>query len=71
MFWVANYVLSKKHLAMKRVVQNIALLRKLFPGSYLENAMKNGTKQKGTNNEIIQLKTISRVDKANFLMVNF
>ena len=56
---------------MKRVVLNIALLRKLFPGSYLENAMKNGTKQKGTNNEIIQLKTISRVDKANFLMVNF
>ena len=71
MFSVSNYVLSKRRLVMKRVVLNLALLRKWFPGSYLENAMKNEMKRKGINNEIIQLKTISRVDKANFLMVNF
>ena len=41
MFPVYNFVLSKKKLVMKRFVLNIALLKKCFTTSYLENVMKN------------------------------
>ena len=41
MFSVANFVLLKKQLVMKQFVLNIALLKKWFSSSYLENAMKN------------------------------
>ena len=41
MFSVANFVLSKKHLVIKRFVQNIVILKKWFSSCYLENAMKN------------------------------
>ena len=40
-FSVANFALSKKHLVIKRFVQNIVLLKKWFSSCYLENAMKN------------------------------
>ena len=45
MFSVANFVLSKKHLVMKRFVLNTVRLKKWFSTSFLENAMKNAMGQ--------------------------
>ena len=42
MFSVANFVLLKTHLVVKRFVLNNVLFKKMISSSYLENAMKNG-----------------------------